>query len=145
MEPVKDINRMFPNCETCGNTLAQCCCPAARNEFDALKEYVTLREQLCELELHEDDCKCGEFYTCDLCREAADKSHAMKVLMELWGDNWAVRLDSQRAAPSLAESAKSTGQGRRKHNPDHSGVFGDGTKRVKQHPTLAQLDKEITD
>jgi hypothetical protein len=100
MEPKPEIKLVFTNCGTCGNILAQCCCAAARNEFDALSEYILLRTQMGVLELRESECRCSDFYTCDLCRESSGIENHMRRLIDLWGDNWAVRLWSQRESLS---------------------------------------------
>jgi hypothetical protein len=55
-----------------------------------------------------------------------------RLLKELFGLTW-------KDAGGRKENAKP------KHKPEHSGVFGDGIKRVNPHPTLDQLDRERSD
>lgn len=100
MEPLPEMKRVFPNCIKCGEILAQCYCAASRNEMEALEEYIVLRTQEGVLEDCEHACECGDFYTCDLCRESRDITHRMRGLIELWSDNWATRLWSIREAVS---------------------------------------------
>jgi len=92
MEAKPEIKRIFPNCNECNEPFAQCCCKEIDNATRGLAEYMTLREQVAELELRENECKCGDFYTCDLCREVSGKDHKIRGLMDLWGDIWAEKL-----------------------------------------------------
>jgi hypothetical protein len=64
------------------------------DSFEALREYLQLREQLGELEAREHECTCdlNEFHTCDLCKESVAKRQRSRYLMELWGEGWAVTL-----------------------------------------------------
>jgi hypothetical protein len=104
MEPIKEMKRVFPNCRKCGAILAQCSCAASRNEIEALEQYILLLTQAGVLEDQEHACECGEFYTCNLCRESRDITHQLRGLMETWGNNWATRLWSiyeQNGMPDL--------------------------------------------
>jgi hypothetical protein len=101
MKAKQEINRQFPNCFKCGRVLGQCDCAAARNAMEALADFMALREQLGELESHDSDCRCGDFYTCDLCREHRDMTHQLRGLLERWAENWALRLSV--AEPKLLE------------------------------------------
>ena len=104
MEPKPEIKRRFPNCGRCGELLVKCCCPAARNMFEALSDYMVYRTQLGQLEAAESECRCdvNEFHTCELCREYRDINSAAQNLMSLWGDNWASTLWSMREEVSAA-------------------------------------------
>jgi hypothetical protein len=64
------------------------------DSFEALREFLALREQLGELEAREPECACdlNQFHTCDLCREITAKRQRSRYLMELWGEGWAVTL-----------------------------------------------------
>lgn len=106
MEPLREIKRVFPNCGVCGSARGQCCCPAARNEREALTYYMLLRPQLVALESRENTCECGEFYKCDLCRESDCVRHEMKELMIQWGDHWAVCLWANRDDRSIPHMAR---------------------------------------
>ena len=100
MKQPREIKRVFPKCPICMHILAQCCCAASRSERDALAEYMMLRDQACELESHEEECRCNldNFHTCDLCTESNGINHRMRGLLELWGDDWAMKLWSQTAS-----------------------------------------------
>ena len=65
--------------------------------YEALGEYLALRDELAELEAREDECRCDvmAFYTCELCRVATEKHSKQRNLMTLWGDNWAVALSQK--------------------------------------------------
>jgi hypothetical protein len=103
MEPIREIKRAFPLCAKCNSILAQCYCAAARDPIEALRDYMTAREQLGDLEEHDSECRCDNdgFYTCDLCREHRDISVVARQLMDQWGDSWAVRLWSIREESRL--------------------------------------------
>ena len=80
--------------------------------LDALEEYLQLLAEVGELENREHECECDSynFHTCSLCKESQEKLHRSKVLLDLWGENWAVLLKqfltANAAAPALLEALK---------------------------------------
>ena len=64
--------------------------------IDALNEYMDLRDELGQMEgSGEDECSCNpnNFHTCDFCKHRGGLLDRSRILLEGWGDNWAVMLN----------------------------------------------------
>ena len=81
--------------------------PSTRNSDTALQEYLSVREELGELEDRDVECTCDadKFNTCEICEAYAEKNHRAKSLLDLWGNNWAVELGKLTARTTATATA----------------------------------------
>jgi hypothetical protein len=93
------------------------------SSITALREFMKLREEIAELEQHENAHEREEFEPCALCNELARKSSRHRWLLQVHGDNWAVLLTGSIEALKSMHDAVTMG--------DSPGEFQDACKQIE--------------